>query len=221
MRIYLFDIDGTLISSGGAGRLALADAMLAAFDRPLEHHVDLHGRTDRWIGKQLLESHGLENSHDNWLRLINEYLRLLPTKLQEREGCALPGAASLLEGLLAEGAAVGLLTGNVPAGADIKLTHFSLHTLVNSTCFGGYGDTRDDRNHLAADAVNSARKHVGREVPANEIWIIGDTPRDVLCARSVGARAVAVATGGYSMEQLADAEPDVLLETLEDWGQHE
>lgn len=217
MRVYLFDIDGTLIRSGGAGRAALADAMLAAFDRPLASEVDVHGRTDRWIGQQLLQLNGLEDSHENWLRFIGEYLRLLPQKLQQREGEVLPGVVALLQQLLADGAAVGLLTGNVRAGADIKLSHFSLHTLVNSTCFGGYGDTRDDRNHLAADAVDSARRHVGRDIDPDDVWIIGDTPRDVLCARSVGARVVAVATGGYSWEQLEAAKPDLLVESLEQW----
>ena len=154
---------------------------------------------------------------ENWQRLIGEYLRLLPQKLREREGRVLPGVEQLLEQLQVDGAAVGLLTGNTRAGADIKLSHFSLHTLVNSTCFGGYGDTRDDRNLLAADAIHSARAHVGRHVDADEVWIIGDTPRDVQCARSVGARAVAVSTGGYSCEQLAAANPDLLLETLEHW----
>ena len=217
MQVYLFDIDGTLIVSGGAGRAALAEAMEAAFDVPLQHDVDLHGRTDRWIGKQLLESHGMANSESNWRQLLEQYLQLLPQKLAERSGRVLPGVRPLLEALGAdEQSAVGLLTGNARRGADIKLAHFEIDTLVNSSCFGGFGDTRDDRNRLAADALSSASQFVGKPVHPNDVWVIGDTPRDIDCARAIGARAAAVATGGYTMDELAAGNPDLLLQDLSD-----
>lgn len=214
MRIYLFDIDGTLIVSGGAGRAALAEAMEVAFKIPLRHDVDLHGRTDRWIGKQLLEQHGLPNSDENWGRLREAYLQLLPTKLHQRAGSVLPGVIDLLQQLQQDqDAAVGLLTGNVRRGADIKLSHFALDAFVTSKSFGGFGDLHDCRNRVAADALTSARDALG-DIRVEDVWVVGDTPRDIDCARAIGAKAAAVATGGYTSEQLAQREPDLILEDL-------
>ena len=214
MRVYLFDIDGTLIVSGGAGRAALKEAMEVAFEIPLRHDIDLHGRTDRWIAKQLLEQHGLPNTNDNWQSLREAYLQLLPKTLHQGQGSVLPGVTDLLQHLEDDvEAAVGLLTGNVRQGADIKLTHFALDGFVTSKCFGGYGDIHDCRNRVAADALTSVREVLG-EVRPEDVWVIGDTPRDVDCARSIGAKAAAVATGGYTVAQLTERQPDVVLEDL-------
>ncbi|MCA9174884.1 MAG: HAD family hydrolase [Planctomycetales bacterium] len=216
MRVYLFDIDGTLLASGGAGRVALGQAMQAAFEIEMRHDVDLHGRTDRWIGQQLLESHGLENSESNWARLRDAYLERLQQTLAERAGRVLPGVVSLLTQLGADSdAAIGLLTGNVRRGAQIKLSHYELDALIDPLGFGGFGDSDHCRNRVAAAALASARERLGSVDPA-DVWVIGDTPRDVDCARAIGAKAAAVATGGYSVGELAERKPDLLLADLAD-----
>lgn len=213
--ICLFDIDGTLIETGGAGRAALETAFQAEFSVELSHRVDLRGRTDRGIGGELFERHGIEDSSANWRLLRDAYVALLPAMLRERRGRVLPGVVELVEQLAAAGVVdVGLLTGNVREGARIKLGHFDLERRIS--WFGGFGDELPCRNLVAAAALRSAAEHLGRGVSPDEIWIVGDTPRDIECARSIGARSAAVATGEYSPAELAEHRPDLLLETLGD-----
>jgi phosphoglycolate phosphatase-like HAD superfamily hydrolase len=132
--------------------------------------------------------------------------------LCERGGHVLPGVAELLA-ILGErdDLHVGLLTGNTAGGARLKLAHFDLHERF---AFGGYGDVHFNRNAVAADAHAELRRHSGREIPAERIWVIGDTPHDVACARHIGASVIAVATGQHAREELEAARPDVLLDDL-------
>ena len=117
---------------------------------------------------------------------------------------------------------LGLLTGNVERGARIKLAHFGLWDLFS---FGGYGDNHFERDDVARTALAQAERHVGRSVPPDQVWVIGDTPLDVQCARAIGAKAVAVATGWHTIEELQQSKPDYLYqdlslptELLEVWG---
>jgi phosphoglycolate phosphatase-like HAD superfamily hydrolase len=109
--------------------------------------------------------------------------------------------------------AVGLLTGNVRAGAKAKLGHFGLYEHFG---FGGFGDEHFDRCDVAREALAAVRAHGHREVTPEQIWVIGDTPLDVECARAIGANVAAVATGFHTVEHLAEAQPDVLLPNLAD-----
>jgi phosphoglycolate phosphatase len=215
MIVCLFDIDGTLLMSGGAGKAAMEAALAAEFGVPdCSFDVPYSGRTDRAIARDLFRVHQIEDSLGNWQRFLAAYLRLLPNCLAKHRGKVLPGVAALLE-LLAprEDVAVGLLTGNVRAGAKLKLGHYDI---FHYFAFGGFGDHYFERNEVAKEAFVETCRHLNCEVDAERIWVIGDTPLDVRCARSIGARAVAVATGWYTADQLADSAPDLLLTDLSD-----
>jgi phosphoglycolate phosphatase-like HAD superfamily hydrolase len=215
MNICLFDIDGTLLSSGGAGKAAMEAALAAEFGVPAEaRDVPFSGRTDRAIAGDLFRLHGMEESPHNWQRFLAAYLRLLPTKLGSHKGVVLPGIGELLQTLSQrEDIAVGLLTGNVREGARLKLSHYGI---FQHFAFGGYGDEHLDRNAVARDALQIVRDYLKSAVQPDRIWVIGDTPLDIGCARSIGARAVAVATGWHSLEVLAAEQPDLVVADFSD-----
>jgi phosphoglycolate phosphatase len=215
MHICLFDIDGTLISSGGAGKAALEAALLAEFG--VNHSIDkvkLSGRTDRAIIRDLFDLHELEETSAARERLLNAYLAQLPDHLTRIKGCVLPGIAAFLDHLAEQDeVAVGLLTGNVRAGARLKLGHYGL---LHHFAFGGFGDHHHDRDEVAHEALREIRARFDGTVSPDRIWVIGDTPLDVQCARSIGARAAAVATGWHPLEELTACNPDVALADLSD-----
>jgi len=215
MLILLFDIDGTLIRTGGAGKAAMEGALRTAFGvDTIRDVVPYSGRTDRAIGLDLLTVHGLAATPENVRRLNEEYLRLLPGALRTRPGTVCPGVAALLP-RLADRADVrlGLLTGNTRAGAREKLTHFGLW---NYFPFGGFGDDHHDRDDVARAAVAEAGAHLGAAIDPADVWVIGDTPLDVRCARAVGAYAVVVATGWHPIAELHTTGADLVLEHLAD-----
>ena len=214
MVVLLFDIDGTLIQTGGAGGAALMTAFSDLFGVADPKEVPFSGRTDRGIVRNLFHVHGVDDTDANWHRLKDEYLRRLLIYLPQRAGLVLPGIERLLDHLAArEDVAVGLLTGNVRDGARMKLEHFRL---LHHFAFGGYGDHHADRDDVAVrEALAASREHVGHELAPDQVWVIGDTPFDVRCARAIGARAAAVATGWHSRERLAAAAPDLLLDSLD------
>ena len=213
MPTLLFDIDGTLVRTGGAGKAAMEAALKQAFGvRDLNDTIPYGGRTDRAIGRDLLTAHGLDPSAANQHKLTDAYLDLLPHYLGTTGGTVCPGIESLLAAVRQrENVLLGLLTGNVRRGAQTKLGHFGLwdHFAV-----GGFGDDYFDRDDVARMAVRQVELHTGRGVNPSDVWIIGDTPLDVKCARAVGAKAVAVATGWDSVDKLAACEPDALFTDL-------
>jgi len=215
MRVLLFDIDGTLISTGGAGMASLLAAMREEFGVAEPQEVPVSGRTDRGIARSLFDCHDIEHSEENWRRFRDAYLKHLRSLLPQRPGRVLPGVTQLL-GVVSqhERVLVGLLTGNLRAGATLKLAHYGL---VDHFAFGGFGDHHADRDAVAAEALSASQTHAAsRGAAPREVWVIGDTPLDVKCARAIGARAVAVATGGSSSAELAASQPDVLVEDLTD-----
>lgn len=213
MTVFLFDIDGTLLSSGGAGKAAMEAALCEQFGIPaITAHVDYGGRTDLAIMQDLLLEHGHEPSVANCRRLHAAYLGHLPRKLTHHQGRILPGVQEVLEELRTqELAALGLLTGNFREGARIKLGHYRIN---HHFAFGGFGDLHLCRNDVAREAASAASAHLSRTVEPDCVWVIGDTPLDIRCARAIGARAVAVATGWHSLEQLEAEKPDHLLPDL-------
>jgi phosphoglycolate phosphatase len=214
MHIFLFDIDGTLLASGGAGKAAMESALATAFGVPADSGiVPYAGRTDRSIVRDLFRLHGVADTPENFQRFVAAYLAHLPDCLGRNQGRVLPGIANLLAQLRGrENVAVGLLTGNMQAGAKVKLTHFGL---FDDFAFGGFGDHHWERDDVARMALEVARERHGNLV-LDRIWVIGDTPLDVQCARAIGARAAAVATGYHSVEQLALTQPDLLFADLSD-----
>lgn len=215
MLICLFDIDGTLISSGGAGRAALEKALASEFG--IEHTIDrmlLSGRTDRAIIHDLFVLHGIAETLENRRRLAEGYLHHLPACLKRAPGKVLPGVLELLGRLSQRGdTALGLLTGNIRQGARVKLGFFGLDGYF---ALGGYGDEHHDRDDVARSALVEVRQRLGEKVRLDQVWVIGDTPLDIRCARCIGARSVAVATGWHDRKELALHRPDVLVEDLHD-----
>jgi phosphoglycolate phosphatase len=212
----LFDIDGTLLASGGAGKAALESALTGEFDVELRAHVPYSGRTDRAIMRDLFRHHAIAETPANLQRLLAGYLHRLPDSLRRHHGRVLPGIEALLIELKrTPDVAVGLLTGNVRAGAQAKLGHFGLYEHFD---FGGFGDHHFDRDDVAREALAAVHSCVGPHCTADRIWVIGDTPLDVQCARAIGARVAAVATGVHSRAELAPTKPDLLLDDLSDPG---
>jgi phosphoglycolate phosphatase-like HAD superfamily hydrolase len=215
MPIILFDIDGTLVRTGGAGKAAMEAALRGAFGvAEIRDKVPYSGRTDRAIGHDLLAVHGIDPTPANQQALQAAYLAQLPTSLGTHGGVVCPGVAAVLAALSAQpGTVLGLLTGNVRAGAQRKLGHFGLWDYF--AC-GGFGDEHYDRDDVARAALADVRAHVGRDVDPADVWVVGDTPLDVRCARAIGARAIAVATGWHPHAELSACEPDFLFADLSD-----
>ncbi|MDC0935253.1 haloacid dehalogenase-like hydrolase [Pirellulales bacterium] len=214
MIAILFDIDGTLLLTDGAGQLAFARTFAEDFGiAEISRDVAFSGRTDRAISLDLMVAHDVEPSEENWRRFRGGYLARLPEALAERQGRVLAGVTPLLESLGQHpGVALGLLTGNLERGAHLKLSHYGLAEWFP---FGGFGDHAVVRDDVAAAARQAATDHLQeRGQPLRAALVIGDTLHDITCARSIGAQVAAVATGGASRDALSAGEPDLLLDDL-------
>lgn len=226
MLTLLFDIDGTLIRTHGAGKAAMETALRRAFGvSHINDTVPYSGRTDRAIGRDLLTVHGLEATAENVSRLTETYLAELPHQLAQLGGEVCHGVNAVIEATHRRpDVLLGLLTGNVRRGAATKLSHFGLWDYFP---VGGFGDDHFDRDDVARTALRSAERHLDRPLDPNRVWVIGDTPLDISCARAIGAKAVAVATGWHSHDELLAHNADLLLHDLGDvagllttWGLH-
>lgn len=218
MTLVLFDIDGTLISTGRAGMRGMNRAFERLFGvSGALDSVTLAGRTDRAIVTEAFTRAGLSADEDSILRLREAYCQDLSVALADpetRQGAILPGVVSLLDALeTREDVVVGLLTGNFAGGAAIKLGHFGLW---NRFAFGAFGDDHADRRSLVALAVDAALAAGHQRFESPAIVVVGDTPLDVDCAHAYGARAVAVATGPFTHQALAATEPASTVHTLEE-----
>jgi phosphoglycolate phosphatase-like HAD superfamily hydrolase len=215
MPIILFDIDGTLVRTAGAGKAAMEAGLRTAFGVTEIHNtVSYSGRTDVDISGELLRVHGFQVTPENRQALLDAYLARLPETLKRRPGAVCPGIHELLAAVANRpGVVLGLLTGNVRAGARLKLGHYGLWDFF--AC-GGFGDDHTCRDDVARSALVAVREHVGGEVNPSDVWVIGDTPLDVRCARAIGANAVAVATGWHPLEELAGCAPDLIFDDLSD-----
>lgn len=217
MHICLFDIDGTLLSSGGAGKAAMEAALHDRFGVPGDSGgIPFSGRTDRGIMRDLFHRHGVEESAENCRDFLEAYLAALPDFLARHPGKVYAGVAELLAHLHGrDDVWLGLLTGNVREGARHKLRHYALLHFFRG---GGYGDVHFHRDDVARAALAELRQHLGERAQPERIWVIGDTPLDVQCARAIGARVAAVGTGWHSLDELAASEPDLLFADLSDPG---
>ncbi len=215
MKLLLFDVDLTLINSGGAGRRAMSRAFTELFGNTNGlHKVSFAGRTDPAILREALEHHG-----DEWSEVIQEafkrrYLEYLVHEIarNHEDKHVEPGVEPLLDTLNQRSdITLALLTGNWRAGARTKLEHFSLWHYFE---FGAFADDAWIRNELPAVAASRFEENSGHGIAPENVYVIGDTPRDVACAQPFGARSVAVATGLYSYSQLKAANPDFLYHDL-------
>jgi phosphoglycolate phosphatase len=211
--LLLWDIDGTLIASGGAGMRALQVALRSVFgiDGSLDD-IEFAGRTDHWIMREIFRKFGLSATADNFARYFEGYVAALPGELANPHARVLPGVREILQAAAAHGQiAQGLLTGNIRRGAQVKLSH---HGLWDHFPFGAFADDSEHRNDLGPHAVRRARERHGVEFSAANVWVIGDTPHDIACGKIIGARTLAVATGGYKLDQLRTHAPTLVLEDL-------
>lgn len=210
---WLFDVDGTLLLTGGASREAFAGALRERCGIVDDvGHVAFGGRTEPLILRDILAHHGLAFDAEDEARFWNAVFAHMRRLLQPGRGGLLPGVPALLDAVAAEPRwAVGLLTGNMTEMARIKLAHYGI---ADRFGFGAFGEQAADRNALACAAVAHAARVLG--VPPARCIVVGDTEHDVACGRAAGARVVAVATGGVARERLAACGPDLLLDSLED-----
>ena len=210
-RLLLFDIDGTLIDSGGAGIQSLKDVLRQQFGISDDlRGVEIAGKTDTGIVHQILRKQKIELSDETTSAFLNLYVEFLALELPRRKGTLLPGVRELLARLQARPQNIlALLTGNLRRGAQLKLAHYGLWDFFE---FGAFADDHFDRNELGPFAQKRAReKHAIDFAPA-DIDVIGDTPHDIACGKAIGARTIAVTTGSFSRAQLAAHEPDRIVD---------
>jgi phosphoglycolate phosphatase len=210
-RLVLFDIDSTLINSGGAGVLALKLATKKRFgtDDDLTG-VEIAGRTDSGIVRQILAKHGTQSTDEELRGFFDTYIELLSQQLPIGKGHVLPGITELLERLESRPhITLGLLTGNLARGAQLKLEHYGLWKYFP---FGAFADDHHDRNELGVVACARALEHTGWQFAPSSADVIGDTEHDIACGKAIGARTIAVATGSRPRERLAESEPDFLFD---------
>jgi phosphoglycolate phosphatase-like HAD superfamily hydrolase len=217
-KLVLFDIDGTILLTAGAGRRAILTAIREDVGgTSVLPHVRFDGKTDPQIVTELLEAAGEPGPHeaDRIAALCARYVDLLQLELEQQPGktTLMPGVQSLLDRLeQQDGVLLGLLTGNIALGAALKLRSGGLDP--ERFRVGAYGSDSAHRPELPPIAVRRAEPYFGRVPSGDEVVIIGDTPADVACGACIDARAVAVATGAYSVSDLRACGPHAAFENL-------
>ncbi|HEX2987753.1 MAG TPA: HAD family hydrolase [Chloroflexota bacterium] len=216
--VVLFDVDGTLIATEGRSRhsRAFTTAFEMVYGVPCRFTSALHGMTDMQIFRHVAKSMGLDD--DRGSELAREACR----RMVEVYGVAdpgdgryimLPGVRETLERLVAEGALLGLVTGNPPEIAEHKLSSVGVNDYFR---FGAFGTEAEDRGELPPLAIRRAEELIGESIPPQEVFVIGDTPRDIACAQESSCRSVAVATGMFAPADLEPLGPDLVLPDLSD-----
>jgi phosphoglycolate phosphatase len=204
MTVLFWDIDGTLLTTAKAGVFAWEDAVRELTGRDFElAQVRIAGLTDYQIAVKTFEALGVEHDETRLHRLVDRYGELLPASLPRRQGRVLPNVREILQHLAArDDFRSYLLTGNTRAGARAKLTHYGLMQFFPG---GAFAEDAGERATIAARALELARR--AGPVAGDRMFVIGDTPHDITCANAIGARTIAVATGGYSIEELEEHRP--------------
>jgi phosphoglycolate phosphatase-like HAD superfamily hydrolase len=215
-RAVLFDIDGTLISTGGASDRAWGRAIRELYG--VDFDVGAHtgrGVPDPEVGRQVLEQIlEREPTVPELAAAMQLRLRYLPEEVEASPGYRVePGVVELLDALGAEGVLLGLTTGNVEGAAHVKLARANLNHYFT---FGGYGSDAADRTELTRTAVARAKRIAGDGMPDSAIIAVGDTPRDVEAGHGAGIRVVGVASGEYGVEELREAGADWAIASLEE-----
>ena len=221
MKLVLFDIDGTLLSSEGAGMRAMRAALTRLFGTMGDPAYRYDGKTDKQIVRDLMRGHGHDDAYidQQMTALLELYLEGLEREVKsgERIPRTLPGIPELLDELEAtEDVTLGLLTGNIEAGAKVKLAAAGVDFArfrVNA-----FGSDHEHRPELPGVAQRRATGVLGRELRGDAIYVIGDTPADIRCGEAIGARAIGVATGHYSVDELKRHEPFAVFENLAETG---
>ena len=211
MTVLFWDIDGTLLTTAKGGMFAWDDAVKEITGREFAlQSLRIPGMTDYQIAARTFEMLGLERTEELTRQLVRRYEELLPASLPRKAGHVLKNVREVLEQLRARSDVQSyLLTGNTRGGAKAKLTHYGLMDFFPEGAFAE--DTRE-RATIAERAMTLARS--AGPVSEHEVFVIGDTPHDIECANAIGVRTIAVATGGYSVEELREHQPWQLFEEL-------
>ncbi len=214
--LLLWDIDGTLVHMDRAGERALILAIKELYQRDLgvTLPIDLRGRTDTSIARDLLAFLEVRSDPAEEQRLREAYLRHMPHTMPAGKARILAGIKEALDAVHAHPEIhQGLLTGNLYEGAKLKLGFLGLWDYFE---FGAFADDSYDRNDLGPFALRRAKEKLGIDFPPSRVFIIGDTPHDVACGNAIGARTIAVATGAFTVEQLAALNPTRVFPDLSD-----
>lgn len=206
-RLVLFDIDGTLIHTNRAGVRAFVNTLRSEFDiNNPSQDITFAGRTDKSLIREFFTIHGILPSEENFSRFFEAYVFWLDYMLRRTHGEIGPGVDHFINNLKAqkEPPLIGLLTGNIRLGAEIKLRHFYLWDYFQ---MGVFGDENECRDKLAALALERGRSILGKDLSPEEVVIVGDTVFDVTCAQSIGARSLAVCSGSCTAEELSSHNP--------------
>lgn len=211
MTILFWDIDGTLLTTGRAGVFAWEDAVRELTGREFElASMRIAGLTDFQIAERTFQTLGVEVDEKLLRRFVDRYGELLPSSLPRKQGTVLPNVCEILERLRHRSDVRSyLLTGNTRAGAHAKLTHYNLLQYFPD---GAFAEDTGDRGSIARRALSVASSD--GHVDERRMFVIGDTPHDVECARAIDARTIAVATGGYSFDELEAHQPWSVLHEL-------
>lgn len=215
IRLVLFDIDGTLIHTSGAGEKAFARVFANLFGiSDGTEKLKFAGRTDVAILREFFAHNAIEASPDNIEQFFDAYVFMLEHMLQQLPGGTHPGVWSWLRELrsLPHPPLIGLLTGNIRLGAEIKLRQFNLWP---EFAIGAFADDSAERNEIAAIAKRRGETLLRTPLRGEEVLVIGDTPLDIACARAIGAKMLAVGTGMYRPRDLQPLQPDWVVENLE------
>lgn len=217
MRLVLFDIDGTLLSSEGLGRASMQRALSEVFGSPGSPSYRYDGKTDKQIVRDVMRLEGLSDEHidSRMERLIGLYLDGLRTGAKSGKFNVRPldGVVELLDALEArKDIVLGLLTGNVEPGARVKLSAAGLDP--DRFRVNAFGSDHEHRPQLPAIAQRRASETLGLDIAGERLIVIGDTPADIECGRSLGARAIGVASGHYTVEQLEAHDPYAVFPSL-------
>ena len=202
IRLALFDVDGTLVRTNGAGVAAFARALASEFGvHDCAERIRSGGRTDASLVRELFALGRIESNAANLQRFFDSYAFWLDHLLGQARGEVIPGVWSFLRQLqsLPSPPLIGLLTGNIRLGAEIKLRHFNLWEVFQT---GAFGDDHEDRNQIAAVARARGCRILNEDLHGDQMLVVGDTPHDIRCGRAISARALVVATGGATWEQL-------------------
>jgi phosphoglycolate phosphatase-like HAD superfamily hydrolase len=214
IRLVLFDIDGTLVHTGGAGVKAFAKVFETEFGAT-DHFERLKfaGRTDVSLVREFFSFHGIAATRSNFERFFDRYVFWLDHMLRGSKTGLCPGVWEFIGQLrsVPQRPLLGLLTGNIRLGAEIKLRHFQLWDVFET---GGFADDHEERDQIAAIARDRGALLVGKELNDHEVLVVGDTPLDIRCGRAIGAKVLAVATGGARLDELKDRQPDWAIPDL-------
>lgn len=212
-RFVLFDIDGTLVDPGGAGRRSLSKAFYQLFSvADAFANITTAGKTDIEIIKEGLSFHELPSGNGILTSIVSQYVRNLRIEINNTRRRIMPGVVELLDALnTIHGYWLGLLTGNIEQGARIKLGAFNLNGYFP---VGAFGDDSEDRNRLLPIAIERLRKAENIPISYSDCIVIGDTPKDVQCSKPFGATSIVVSTGTYSYEALLETGADYVLRDL-------